>query len=188
MSRVTLSLRGWMLTCEDMRNACFLRMMPCLAALVVFSLGLGSCGLLDNDALEYEIMEDVPYLASGFVISGDESGESQAARFDGVCTIINGIEDVHKLFSEEDLAECPAIAGVNYSRYSVVVYTCYLGGMSMGYVIDGWGHDESDGGYKLSLRLGMGAGIEGWRYLHQVAFRTKKIDGNAIITVDRHFD
>lgn len=162
-------------------------MMPSLTALVSLALGLGSCSLLDLDEeqLEHKIMEDVPYLTSGIVESGVEADEAQIARFDDVCTIINSTDDVYRLFSVEALAESPGIANVNYHRYSIVIYTRYLGGVPMGYMIDEWKRDKEDDVYSLSLRLGMGGTwYMGNRYLHQVAFRTKKIDSDAVIKVD----
>lgn len=94
-----------------------------------------------------------PTLCPYYIYPNDSSSDAKwYDNYDDTYTILNSGRDVRYYFTNDQLRDYPALLNVDFSRYSVVIYTAYnrFEVNSFGFQ---WGYDPYDSRYSYELYL-----------------------------------
>lgn len=130
-----------------------------------------------------------PALCPYYIYPDDSSDdEDWYDDYDDTYTILNSGRDVRYYFTNDQLRDYPALLDVDFSRYSVVIYTAYkrFEVNSFGYR---WGYDRYDADYELYLTFYPVGGRlpKGELALAQAAIIVDKINSGADIDIDADY-
>lgn len=130
-----------------------------------------------------------PAICPYYIYPDDSSDdEDWYDDYDDTYTILNSGRDVRYYFTNDQLRDYPALLDVDFSRYSVVIYTAYkrFEVNSFGYR---WGYDRYDADYELYLTFYPVGGRlpKGELALAQAAIIVDKINSGADIDIDADY-